>query len=492
MMMIAKRCMSSTSTLVQLKALSSVDGRYAGKVDNHLRETLSEYGLIRQRHLVELRWLARLSRVPEVLADMRKSSSEHSESSILSATEAAERSFDDSVALRVKQLESVTNHDVKSVEYAIKERLDDAALSEFVHFAATSEDVNNVCYARMVKEARDRCVLPAQRSIVVALAVAAGRDADAAMLARTHGQPATPTTMGKELANFGVRLARHERSLRRVAVLGKWNGAVGNYNAHCVAYPSVDWPSVAADFVRDDLGLEFNAYTTQIEPHDWMAELFDAVARFNTALLDLCRDLWQYIASGYFELRVVDGEVGSSTMPHKVNPIDFENAEGNLGVANALLAHMAAKLPVSRLQRDLSDSTVLRNIGTALAHSTVAYESALRGLSKLGAANQAAMRADLDRQHAVLAEPIQTVMRRHAVPEAYERLKALTRGRQTTIDAAAIRQFIDSQLVDVLPADAIERLRALEPHTYTGHAQRLATQFSQQYASLDPNDRWHD
>lgn len=447
-----------------LTALSPVDGRYAGKVDG-LRALLSEYGLIRHRVLVEVRWLETLaadSRIPEVppLGDAARK-----------RLAALVDDFSPADAERVREIERTTNHDVKAVEYFIKERIADvpelAAVSEFVHFACTSEDINNLAYALMLRTTRDECLLPVVDELIGALRTLAETHADRPMLSRTHGQPASPTTLGKELANVVARLSRQRRQLAGVEALGKMNGAVGNYNAHLVAYPEVDWPALARRFV-EDLGLSQNPYTTQIEPHDWIAELFHALSRFNTILIDFDRDVWSYISLGYFRQKTVEGEVGSSTMPHKVNPIDFENSEGNLGIANAILSHLAEKLPISRWQRDLTDSTVLRNVGVGVAHSLIAWRATLRGLGKLEV-DDVRLAADLDANFAVLAEAIQTVMRRHGIPEPYEKLKALTRGRE--IDAEGVAAFVRDL---ELPEEARERLLALLPDRYVGNAAEQA------------------
>jgi len=447
-----------------LLALSPLDGRYAAKVDA-LRPIFSEFGLIRARVQVEIEWLKALAAEPGV-----------SELQPLSAT-ATQRldslvdSFDVKAAKRVKEIERTTNHDVKAVEYYIKERLhDDAELTpalEFVHFACTSEDINNLAYALMLRQARADVLLPALDKLIEALRTRAQEHAGLPMLSRTHGQTASPTTVGKEFANVAARLKRQRAQLAAVALSGKMNGAVGNYNAHVVAYPEVDWPALAQRFV-ESLGLEFNAYTTQIEPHDGIAELCDAQRRANTIAIDLCRDIWGYISLGYFKQAVKEGEVGSSTMPHKVNPIDFENAEGNLGLSNALLEHFSMKLPVSRFQRDLTDSTVLRALGVGFGHALVSLDALMRGLGKLSV-NPKQLAADLDDSWEVLAEPVQTVMRRHGLPNPYEQLKALTRGQG--IDAKAMREFVDKL---ELPGAAKERLKALTPAAYIGLAEKLA------------------
>ncbi|ROR32299.1 adenylosuccinate lyase [Inmirania thermothiophila] len=447
-----------------LTALSPVDGRYAAATEE-LRPLFSEYGLIRHRVLVEVRWLQALAAEPAI-AEVPPLSAH--------ARELLERlalGFTEDDGRRVKNIEASINHDVKAVEYFIKERIagndELARIAEFVHFACTSEDVNNLAYALILREARSQALLPAMDELIAALRELAHALAEQPMLSRTHGQPASPTTLGKELANFVHRLRRQRAQLAAVPVLGKINGAVGNYNAHVAAYPEVDWPRLAEGFVAG-LGLEWNPYTTQIEPHDWIAEYLDALARFNTVLVDLCRDLWGYIALGYFRQRVVAGEVGSSTMPHKVNPIDFENAEGNLGIANALADHLARKLPVSRWQRDLTDSTALRNLGVVVGHSLLAYRACLRGLGKLEA-DPERLEADLAQAWEVLAEAIQTVMRRHGVDRPYERLKELTRGRR--IDAGALREFV---LGLPIPEAARARLLALTPRDYVGLAAEQA------------------
>ncbi len=451
-------------SLNSLTALSPVDGRYANRCAE-LRDIFSEAGLVRARVRVEIAWLHALAAqagIPEMKG--------LTNADLAFANDVA-TGFGESDAAAVKAIERETNHDVKAVEYFIKDKLGEHAgwkpRLEFVHFACTSEDINNLAYALLCDTARTRVLLPRLDGLCDALRAMAHTHAADAMMSRTHGQPATPTTLGKEVAVFVHRLRRARDELAGVEILGKMNGAVGNYNAHLAAYPDVDWPDLSRRFV-ESLGLAWNPYTTQIEPHDWMAQYFDAVARANTVLVDLCRDFWSYISLGYFRQKVVAGEVGSSTMPHKVNPIDFENAEGNFGVANALLRFMAEKLPVSRWQRDLTDSTVQRNIGVALAHSDIAIQSVSRGLARLEV-DRAQLAADLEANWELLAEPIQTVMRRYAVPEAYEQLKALTRGR--SLDAAAVASFIDGL---PLPTGEKRRLRELSPATYIGLATRLA------------------
>jgi adenylosuccinate lyase len=451
-------------SLNSLAALSPVDGRYSNRCAE-LRELFSEAGLVRARVRVEVAWLQALAAhagIPEMQGLTK--------ADVAAAAEVA-TGFSEADAVTVKSIERETNHDVKAVEYFIKGKLGELpawrARLEFVHFACTSEDINNLAYALLCEAARAKVLLPRIDGLCDALRAMAHAHASDAMMARTHGQPATPTTLGKEVAVFVRRLRRAREQLAQVRILGKMNGAVGNYNAHVAAYPDVDWPDTSRRFV-ESLGLAWNPCTTQIEPHDWMAEYFDALARVNTVLLDLCRDFWGYISVGCFRQKFVAGEVGSSTMPHKVNPIDFENAEGNFGVANALLRFMADKLPVSRWQRDLTDSTVQRNIGVALAHSDIAIQSVSRGLARLEV-DREHLAAELDANWELLAEPIQTVMRRYAVPEAYEQLKALTRGR--SLDAAAVASFIDSL---PLPAHEKRRLRELTPATYIGLAARLA------------------
>jgi len=447
-----------------LTNLSPVDGRYASKVDA-LRPILSEYGLIRFRILVEIRWLQALAEEPAIVevpplgaaADAR--------------LEAIFSEFSIADAERVKAIEKTTNHDVKAVEYFLKESIADVpelvSVSEFIHFACTSEDINNLSYGLMLKEARESVLLPEMGKLVEAVKALAHEYAAQPLLSRTHGQPASPTTMGKEFANVAARLNRQSRQLAAVELLGKINGAVGNYNAHAVAYPEVDWERFARRFV-EGLGLSFNPYTIQIEPHDYIAEFFHTLSRFNTIVMDFNRDIWGYISLGFFRQKTVAGEVGSSTMPHKVNPIDFENSEGNLGLANALFNHLAEKLPISRWQRDLSDSTVLRNIGVGIGYTSIALQSAIKGLSKLQL-NPAALEADLDANWEVLAEPIQTVMRRYGIDKPYEKLKELTRGQR--IEPAVLQRFVEGLEI---PVDAKHRLLELTPRAYTGLAETLA------------------
>jgi len=447
-----------------LTALSPLDGRYAAKVEA-LRPIFSEYGLMQRRVLVEVRWLEALADA-EAIVEVAPFSA---------AARAKLRAIADAFATidgdKVKEIERTTNHDVKAIEYFIKQRIgDDAELAkakEFVHFACTSEDINNLAYALMLRDARDGVLLPALDGAIARLRELAHANAALPMLSRTHGQTATPTTLGKELANVIARLERQRKQIANVEILGKINGAVGNYNAHAISYPEVDWPALAQRFV-ESLGLVFNPYTTQIEPHDFVAELSDAVRRANVILIDLCRDVWAYISLGYFKQALKAGEVGSSTMPHKVNPIDFENAEGNFGVANALFGHFAEKLPISRWQRDLTDSTVLRTLGTAFGHTQIALDSLMRGLGKLNV-DPARLAADLDANWEVLAEAVQTVMRRHGLPEPYEQLKALTRGQGITRES--MRAFIAGL---ALPDADKQRLLALTPAGYIGAAESLA------------------
>jgi adenylosuccinate lyase len=452
--------------LTPLTALSPLDGRYASRLAA-LRDVFSEHALVRYRVLVEVEWLKALAGSPEIPEVQPFSSG------TVAQLDALVSGFSEQDSAHVKSIESRTNHDVKAVEYFLKERLganpEIARVAEFIHFACTSEDVNNVCHALMSKRARDEVMIPALDRIVSKLTALAHDLADAAMLARTHGQPASPTTLGKEMANVVARLKRARSRIADVTLLAKLNGAVGNYNAHLAAYPEVDWEGLTRKLVAR-LGLEANRYTTQIEPHDTLCELFDAYARANTVLIDFDRDVWGYISLGYFRQKAVAGEVGSSTMPHKVNPIDFENSEGNLGLANALLRHMSEKLPVSRWQRDLTDSTVLRNMGVALGHTLLAYDSTLRGLEKLEA-DRARLGEDLDENWEVLSEPIQTVMRRYGVTGAYEQLKELTRGQQG-ITRESLHRFISG--LSGIPESERNRLLALTPAKYIGKAADLA------------------
>ncbi|OOV87828.1 adenylosuccinate lyase [Oceanospirillum linum] len=446
--------------LSSLTAISPVDGRYGSKTAD-LRPWVSEFGLIRARVEVEIRWLQRLAdhdqitEVPALSAEANQ---------VLDQLVA---NFSEDDAQRIKEIERTTNHDVKAVEYFIKERIEGnselQAVTEFVHFACTSEDINNLSHALMLKGALDSVVLPTMKEVVEAIRQLAINNAEQPMLSRTHGQTASPTTLGKEMANVAARLQRQVKQVEAVELLGKINGAVGNYNAHLSAYPSIDWAENAKVFV-ESLGLTFNPYTTQIEPHDYIAELFDAIARFNTILIDFDRDVWGYISLGYFKQRTIAGEVGSSTMPHKVNPIDFENSEGNLGIANAIMQHLAAKLPISRWQRDLTDSTVLRNLGVGFGQSLIAYQASLKGISKLQT-NAERLNADLENSWEVLAEPIQTVMRRYNIEKPYEKLKELTRGKAITKET--LQEFV--QTLD-MPQEAKDELMQLTPHNYIGNA----------------------
>lgn len=447
-----------------LLAVSPLDGRYHSKVTAYA-EIFSEFGLIKRRVSVEVHWLKYLSDIIEI-PEVPTLSPEDTDY-LLSIAE----SFSLEDAQVVKQTELTTNHDVKAVEYFIKSKLQSrpalAAISEFVHFACTSEDINNLAHALMLKDGLNEVLLPQMQQLITVLTTLAHDHADVAMLSRTHGQTASPTTLGKEFANVVMRLRRQVESIASVSLLGKLNGAVGNYNAHVSAYADVDWPTVSQGFV-ESLGIEWNPYTTQIEPHDYMAELFDAISRFNVIMIDLNRDIWAYISNAYFKQRTIAGEIGSSTMPHKVNPIDFENSEGNLGLANAILNHLSQKLPISRWQRDLTDSTVLRNMGVGFGYTSLALQSTSKGLSKLEV-NHAVIAADLASSWEVLAEPIQTVMRRYGIEHPYEKLKELTRGKD--IDAKSIQAFV---LTLDIPQTAKDELSALSPSTYTGIAGLLA------------------
>lgn len=450
--------------LNELTAISPTDGRYGSKTAD-LRPLFSEFGLIKHRVLVEVRWLQALAKfeaISEIPAFSKQASTK---------LDGIAESFNLKDAQRVKDIEATTNHDVKAVEYFLKEKIKGEkeleAVSEFFHFACTSEDINNISHALMLKSGRDDVLLPCIAEIIAKLETMAKDMADEPMLSRTHGQTATPTTVGKEIANVVARLRLQKNSIANVVLLAKINGAVGNYNAHYCAYPEINWPEFAASFI-ESLGLTVNPYTTQIEPHDYMAELFDAISRFNTTLIDLSRDLWAYISLGYFKQKTIAGEVGSSTMPHKVNPIDFENAEGNLGLANALLGHLSRKLPISRWQRDLTDSTVLRTLGVGFAHSLIAYQSLLKGLNKLDL-NTEVIKKDLGSSWEVLAEPVQTVMRRYGIENPYEKLKEMTRGKGITKeDLHALINSLD------IPEDARQRLLELTPHNYIGNASEQA------------------
>ncbi|WP_370013065.1 adenylosuccinate lyase [Thalassolituus sp.] len=449
--------------LSALTAISPLDGRYGSKTAS-LRAVFSEFGLIRARVEVEIRWLQRLAE-HEAITEVPAFSADTN-----AQLDAIVANFSEADAQRVKDIEATTNHDVKAVEYFIKEKFADneelKAVNEFVHFACTSEDINNLSHGLMLKEGRDT-ILPMMQQIADEIRKLAHEQAALPMLSRTHGQTASPSTLGKEMANVVARLERQIKQIKAVELLGKINGAVGNYNAHLSAYPDIDWEANAETFVTS-LGLTFNPYTTQIEPHDYIAELFDAFARFNTILIDFDRDIWAYISNGYFKQKTIAGEVGSSTMPHKVNPIDFENSEGNLGLANAVLAHMAQKLPISRWQRDLTDSTVLRNMGVGMGYSMIAYQASLKGISKLQV-NDARLAEDLDNAWEVLAEPVQTVMRRYGIEQPYEKLKAFTRGKAITKDAMG--EFIASL---ELPQSAKDELNAMTPASYVGNAEAQA------------------
>ncbi|ADL56303.1 adenylosuccinate lyase [Gallionella capsiferriformans] len=453
------------TTLTKLTALSPLDGRYHGKVDA-LRGYFSEFGLIRFRVLVEIEWLKSLAAQADITEIGPFSTT------TIAQLDALNANFSEADATAIKNIEKTTNHDVKAIEYWLRDQLsgnpETASSLEFIHFACTSEDINNLSHALMLKNGRDAVMLPALKLITSRLTELAHQLADIPMLCRTHGQTATPSTLGKEMANVAYRLQRATKRLEAVEIMGKINGAVGNYNAHLSAYPDVDWEAFAEKFVTER-GIVFNPYTIQIEPHDYMAELFDAFARINTILIDLNRDVWGYISLGFFKQKVIKGEVGSSTMPHKVNPIDFENSEGNLGMANALLRHLSEKLPISRWQRDLTDSTVLRNMGVSLGYTLLAYESCLKGLNKLEV-NEVRVAADLDASWEVMAEPIQTVMRRYNIENAYDKLKELTRG-QSGINRVSLRAFIATLAI---PEAEKERLMQLSPDSYTGMAATLA------------------
>ncbi|MCF7354821.1 adenylosuccinate lyase [Vibrio sp. CK2-1] len=450
--------------LSALTAVSPVDGRYGSKTIA-LRSIFSEYGLLKYRTIVEIRWLQKLAETAAI-AEVPAFSDEANQ--YLNEIAA---NFSEDDANRIKTIERTTNHDVKAVEYFLKEKVEALpelhAVSEFIHFACTSEDINNTSHALMLKEARDEVVLPAIREIIDAIKGLAIEYRDIPLLSRTHGQPASPSTMGKEMANVAYRMERQYKQIANVEILAKINGAVGNYNAHISAYPELDWHTFSEEFITKSLGVDWNPYTTQIEPHDYIAELFDAIARFNTILIDFDRDIWGYIALGHFKQKTIAGEIGSSTMPHKVNPIDFENSEGNLGLANAIFGHLAQKLPISRWQRDLTDSTVLRNLGVGCGYAMIAYSSVMRGISKLEV-NQAALEAELDKNWEVLAEPVQTVMRRYGIEKPYEKLKELTRGKR--VDGEGMRAFIDGLEI---PADEKERLKQMTPANYIGDAVKL-------------------
>ena len=453
-----------------LTALSPLDGRYASKCDA-LRPFLSEFGLIHARVTVEVRWLQALANRAEIIEVPAFSAETNA------ALDAIVTNFSEEDANRIKEIERTTNHDVKAVEYFLKEKIANIDelqnAGEFIHFACTSEDINNLSHALMLKNGRE-VLVSIMKQILNAISALAITHAEQPMLSRTHGQTASPTTLGKEMANVAYRLARQIKQFENVELLGKINGAVGNYNAHLSAYPEIDWAAHAQAFV-ESLGLSFNPYTTQIEPHDYMAELFDALRRYNTILIDFNRDVWGYISLGYFKQKLKDGEVGSSTMPHKVNPIDFENSEGNLGIANAVLGHLGEKLPVSRWQRDLTDSTVLRNMGVGFAQSLIAFDACLKGIGKLEL-NANRLNEDLDQAQEVLAEPIQTVMRRYNVEKPYEKLKALTRGQAMTREMMV--NFVNGDELLQVPADERARLAELTPATYTGNAAEQAKQIN--------------
>lgn len=446
--------------LSALSAVSPVDGRYGAKTAA-LRHFFSEYGLLKYRVLVEVRWLQKLSDTPEITEVPVFSA----ESNVLLNSIA--ENFNEDDALRIKEIERTTNHDVKAVEYFLKEKVQSNSelhsVNEFIHFACTSEDINNLSHGLMLHNALEQVVLPYCDKIIEQLKGLSIEYRSIPMMARTHGQPASPTTMGKEMANVMLRLSSQRKQISNVKILGKINGAVGNYNAHISAYPDVDWNAFSEEFVNS-LGIHWNAFTTQIEPHDYIAELFDAIARFNTILIDFDRDVWGYIALGHFKQKTIAGEIGSSTMPHKVNPIDFENSEGNLGLANAMFGHLSAKLPISRWQRDLTDSTVLRNLGVGVGYSIIAYESTLKGISKLQV-NEASLAVELDNNWELLAEPIQTVMRRYGIEKPYEKLKELTRGKK--VNQQVIAEFIDTL---ELPDNVKVHLKGITPANYIGDA----------------------
>jgi len=456
--------------LSALSVLSPVDGRYGSKSES-LRPYFSEYGLIKHRVLVEVRWLQALSNHADII-EVPAFSDEANQ-----LLNAIVDNFSELDAQRIKDIERTTNHDVKAVEYFLKEQVSELeelnAVNEFIHFACTSEDINNLSHALMLKGGLENAVLPYCRKLISALKSLAKEYRSIPMMARTHGQPASPTTMGKEMANVAVRLQRQYEQIAAVPMLGKLNGAVGNYNAHLSAYPNTDWHTFSANFVNS-LGLTHNPFTTQIEPHDYIAELYDAMARFNTIVIDFDRDIWGYIAMGHFKQRTIAGEIGSSTMPHKVNPIDFENSEGNLGIANAIFAHLATKLPVSRWQRDLTDSTVLRNLGVGFGYAIIAYQATLKGISKLEV-NEASLAQELDANWELLAEPIQTVMRRYGIEKPYEKLKDLTRGKK--VNAEVMANFIDNL---ELPDSVKQELKTLSPENYIGDAIRLVDQLLQE------------
>ena len=446
--------------LSALTALSPIDGRYGDKT-TELRTIFSEYGLLKYRVQVEVRWLQKLANQADILEvpTLSEQANKHLNEIV--------DNFNEQDAIRIKTIERTTNHDVKAVEYFLKEKVNTneelQAINEFIHFACTSEDINNLSYALMLKTARDTVLIPYWNKLIATITTQAKTYRDLPLLSRTHGQPATPSTIGKEFANVAYRLKRQLKQLESIEILGKINGATGNYNAHMVAYPQINWHKFSEEFVTS-LGLQWNPYTTQIEPHDYIAEYFDCIARFNTIMIDFDRDVWGYIALNHFKQKTVAGEIGSSTMPHKVNPIDFENSEGNLGLANAIMSHLGSKLPISRWQRDLTDSTVLRNLGVGIGYAIIAYQSTLKGLNKLEV-NQEHLLDELNRNWEVLAEPIQTVMRRYGIEKPYEKLKELTRGKR--VDAQGMQQFIDSL---ALPEHEKARLKQLTPANYIGFA----------------------
>ena len=453
-----------TMELSALTAVSPVDGRYGSKTAT-LREIFSEYGLLKYRTIVEIRWLQKLAATAEITEVPAFSGQANDFLNDLA------ENFSESDANRIKEIERTTNHDVKAVEYFLKEKVAEVpelhAVNEFIHFACTSEDINNTSHALMLKEARDSVILPEMLKLIDALKSLAEEYRDIPLLSRTHGQPASPSTMGKEMANVVYRMQRQYNQVANTEILAKINGAVGNYNAHLSAYPQIDWHQFSKEFITESLEVSWNPYTTQIEPHDYIAELFDAIARFNTILIDFDRDIWGYIALGHFKQKTIAGEIGSSTMPHKVNPIDFENSEGNLGLANAVFSHLSQKLPISRWQRDLTDSTVLRNLGVGVGYTIIAYTSTLKGISKLEV-NREALLAELDQNWEVLAEPIQTVMRRYGIEKPYEKLKELTRGKR--VDGEAMYHFIENL---ELPQHEKERLQQMTPANYIGEAVSL-------------------
>ena len=446
--------------LSALTALSPIDGRYGDKT-TELRTIFSEYGLLKYRVQVEVQWLQKLANQADILEvpTLSEQATKHLNEIV--------ENFNEQDAIRIKTIEKTTNHDVKAVEYFLKEKVNTneelQAINEFIHFACTSEDINNLSYALMLKTARDTVLIPYWNKVIDTITSQAKAYRDLPLLSRTHGQPATPSTIGKEFANVAYRLKRQLKQLASIEILGKINGATGNYNAHMVAYPQINWHKFSEEFVTS-LGLQWNPYTTQIEPHDYIAEYFDSIARFNTIMIDFDRDVWGYIALNHFKQKTVAGEIGSSTMPHKVNPIDFENSEGNLGLANAIMSHLGSKLPISRWQRDLTDSTVLRNLGVGIGYAVIAYQSTLKGLNKLEV-NQEYLLDELNRNWEVLAEPIQTVMRRYGIEKPYEKLKELTRGKR--VDAQGMQQFIDSL---ALPEHEKTRLKQLTPANYIGFA----------------------